>query len=528
MKEHRLAILSLLALVLWACTPPPPPSLQGLQGHVFTSPSAGGQPVHGAKVVAKVGNKTLEATTGLDGSFSLQIPGNAQTFTLTVIPPAGQGMAALTYENVPVAAYKSPYGAASEMNIYLPAPASRTLPGYPTRTGYVAGTVTLNGDPVASATPRGSSQLFDPPAPCEDGLVVFGGSRTVTTDNSGQYQIPVASTNNLYAVSGSLWAGNYMGTDTGNCNTATEYYWSEFQYIPEIRVYLNGSTTSQDVTLEAFDPGTNPSRVVSLQVTHDYSGLSGFHFDPNDSNWNAYAVSIPSFVHAIHSGEVELGQYYFLGQTTKTVRVYNIPPGTTAQQIAFLHRALRLDPNTSQLKGRSWVYQWRDGTNLSQGLTAKFLDTPKPQVNDGANLGTNPTLSWSPVSGAKVYVVSVYDAQGALVWAGFTPNTSVTVPVSLQSGVTYFWDIYTNDQTEMLDYIGMDPAALQARLYVDLNHYPRLKHLQTSPVNRYRGELARVLREALGYLPGPQAAYQNLLQNGYRESVSETRSFTVQ
>ncbi len=520
MKGYGWAALSLVALGLWACTPPP----QGLYGHVFTSPGAGGQPVHGATVVAKVGNQTVQATTGLDGSFTLQIPGSAQAFTLTVIPPGGQGMAALTYENVPVSAYKSPYGAASEMNIYLPAPASRALPGYPTRTGYVAGTVTLNGSPVASTTPRTLSQLFQPPAPCEDGLVVFGGSRTVTTNASGQYQIPVASTNNLYAASGSLWAGNYTGTDTGNCSTATEYYWSAFQYIPQVRVYLNNSTSSQNVALESFDPGTNPNRVTLLQVTHDYSGLSGFNFN----NRSAFAVSVPSFAHAIHSGEVELGQYYFLGQTTKTVRVYRIPSGTTAQQISLLHTALRLDPATSQLKDLSWVYQWRDGTNLNQGLTATFLDTPKLQVDDGASLGANPTLSWSPVNGAKVYVVSVYDAQGALVWAGFTPNTSTTVPISLQSGATYFWDVYTNDQTEMLDYIGMDPTALQARLYLELERYPRLRHLRASPVNRYRGELAWAFRENLGHLPGPQAAYQNLLQNGYRESVSETRSFTVQ
>lgn len=524
MKKRWPAILGLLGFTLWACTPPPP---QNLQGQVFTSPSAGGQPVHGAKVVVKVGNQSVQTTTGLDGSFTVSIPGSAQTFTLTVIPPAGQGMAALTYEAVPMAAYKSPYGAASELNIYLPAPSSKTLPGYPARTGYVAGTVTLNGNPVASATPRSPSQLFDPPQPCEDGLVIFGGFRTVTTDGSGQYQIPVTSTNNLYAASGSLWAGNYTGTDTGDCNTATEYYWSQFQYIPEVRVYLNGSTTAQNVDLEAFEPGTNP-KVATLQVSHDYSGLTGFNFNPSDPGWNAFSVTVPSFVHAIHSGEVELGQYYYLGQTTKTVRVYKIPSGSTAQQIAFLHTALRLDPNTYQLKGFSQVYQWQDGTTLSQNLTAAFLDTPKLQVGDGASLGANPTLSWNPVNGAKVYVVSVYDDQGALVWAGFTPNTSITVPATLQSGATYFWDVYTDDQTETLDYIGTDPAALQARLYLELERYPRLRHLQASSANHYRGELAQVFRENLGYLPGPQAAYQNLLQNGYRESLSETRSFTVQ
>jgi hypothetical protein len=113
-------LLSGLALGLLACSPPP----QTLQGKVYTSPSAGGQPVHGAKVVVRAGNQTQEVLTGLDGSFQLRMPGSAQTFNLTVIPPKGQGMAALTYEEVPVAAYRSPYGAASEMNIYLPAPAS--------------------------------------------------------------------------------------------------------------------------------------------------------------------------------------------------------------------------------------------------------------------------------------------------------------------------------------------------------------------------------------------------------------------
>lgn len=523
MKKTPFAALGLSLLSLWACTSPP----QGIQGNVFTSPAAGGQPVHGAKVIAQVGTQRVETTTNLNGGFSLQIPGSAQTFSLTVIPPKGQGMAALTFEEVPLSAYRSSYGAASEMNIYLPAPPSRTLPGYPSRTGYLVGTVSLGGQPVASSTPRDLSRLFDPPAPCEDGLVVFGGSRTVTTNAIGQYQIPIASTNNLYAVSGSLWAGNYTGTDTGNCNTATEYYWSTFQYVPEIRVYLNGGTTPQNVSLEPFDPGANP-RVTTLQVAHDYSGLTGFTFDPANPVWNAFALTVPSFAHAISSGEVELGQYYFFGTMSKTLRVYAIPSGASSQQIALAHLALRFDPQTLAIKEFSRVYQWRDGTNLTQGLTASFLDTPKLQVAEGANLGPNPTLSWSAVNGAKVYVVSVYDAQGALVWAGFTPTTSMAVPIPLQSGAAYSWDVYTDDQTEILDYIGMDPAALQARLYLDLDRYPRLQGLKTLPIHRYRGELAQAFRESLGLVPGPQAAYQNLLQKGYRESVSETRSFTMQ
>lgn len=521
MKKAWFLLIGLSLPTLWACTPPP----QGIQGHVFTSPRAGGQPVHGAKVIAQVGNRRVETTTGLDGRFSLQVPGNAQTFSLTVIPPEGQGMAALTFAEVPLSAYRSPYGAASEMNIYLPAPPSRTLPGYPIRAGFLTGTVTLGGQPVASSTPRNPNQLFDPPIPCEDGLVIFGGFRTVTTDASGQYQIPVASTNNLYAASGSLWAGNYTGTDTGDCQTATEYYWSHFQYMPDAWVYLNGSQTQQDLALEAFDPQANPSRVTILEVTHDLSGLSGYYPDLNSPQWNAFSFSIPSFAHAIHSGEIELGQYYYLGETRKALRVYKIPSGVNSQQISLFSVALRFNSDF-QVLDFSLAFHWRDGTNLGTPLTVAFLDTPKLGVADGATLGSTPTLSWNPVSGGKVYMVSVYDGEGNLVWAGFTPRTSITLPMPLKSGTTYFWDVYTDDQTDMLDYIGMDPATLQARLYVDLNHLARLRQLKASPVNHARGELAKAYRESLGYIP--QGAYQGLLQNGYRESVSEIRSFRVQ
>jgi len=498
---------------------------------VYTSPRAGGQPVHGAKVVVRAGNQTQEVLTGLDGSFQLRIPGNAQTFNLTVIPPKGQGMAALTYEEVPVAAYRSPYGAASEMNIYLPAPASSLLPGYPARRGFIQGTLTLNGTPVESTTPRPAdfSKLFDPPQPGEDGLVVFGGFRTVTTGTGGAYTIPVVSTNNLYALSGSLWAGNYTGTDTGDPNTATEYFWSHFQYIPEVRVYLGASspfpTTSQDVALEAFDPASNP-RVTLLPVQHDYSALGGFTLDPSNPDWNALAFSVPSFVHAIHSGEVELGQYYFLGESTKSLRVYKIPQGAASQQIQVLHVALRFD-ESFQVKDLSLVYTWRDGTNLDQAITARFLDTPKLAVADGATLSSTPTLSWQGVSGAKIYVVGVYDGDGNLVWAGITPKTSTTIPFPLASGATYFWDVYTNDQDELVDYIGKSPEAIQARLHLNLGHLAKLERLRPSPVNAYREKVARALMEA-GQTPMPEAAYQRLLQNGYRESVSETRTFTVQ
>ncbi|WP_105318314.1 hypothetical protein [Thermus tenuipuniceus] len=472
----------------------------------------------------QVGNSTLKTTTGLDGSFSLTLPGGVSTFTLTVIPPAGQGIAAQTFAEVPLSAYRSPYGTASEMNIYLPAPASKILPGYPARTGTITGNVTFNNQPVASTTPRNLTQLFNPPQPCENGLVVYGGGRTVTTSPSGSYQIPISSTNNLYAASGSLWAGNYTGTDTGNCQTATEYYWAQFQLIPEVRVYLNGTSTSQNVALEAFDPQSNP-RVTTLAVSHDYGALTGFNFNPTSPSWNAFSLSTASFAHAIHSGDIELGQYYFRGQTTKNLRVLALPPTDVSQQITVQSHAVRLSAAESILDYSS-VQQWRDGSNLSQALTVSFLDTPKLTVNDGATLGPNPTLSWTQVSGGQVYVVSVYDQTGNLVWVGYTPKTEIALPIPLSSGTTYSWDVSTDDQTGMLEYIGMDPSALQARLYLDPAHYPRLKGYKGSTVNQARGRMAQAFLERLGYVP--QGAYQNLLQRGYRQSVSETRTFLVQ
>lgn len=482
--------------------------------------------MHGARVVVRSSNHTIEAVTALDGSFRIQIPGGGQTFTLSVIPPSGQGLAALTYEDVPLSAYRSEYGAASELNIYLPGPPSRTLPGYPARTGYVSGQVTLNGNPVVSSTPRSANQLFDPPMPGEDGLVVFGGGRVVTTDATGSYSIPVVSTNNLFAASGSLWAGSYTGTDTGDFQTATEYYWSAFGYIPEVRVYLGASSpypaTVQDIGLESFDG----PKVVPLEVRHDYTRLTGFVTDPQNQDWNAFGVSIPYFIHAIHSAEIELGQYYYLGQSAKSLKIYALPSGATSQQIQVVSSALRFDPSSFQILDLSRAYHWRDGTNLTQPLVVPFLDTPKLSLQDGITLSSRPILTWQGVAEGRVYVVSVYDDQGRLVWAGFTPNTSITVPVPLTSGSTYTWDVYTDDQTELLDYIGFDPAGLQARLAIDLERHPRLKDLKDTPVNAYRRELARAFLERVGFIP--HAAYQRLLQNGYRESVSETRSFTVQ
>lgn len=125
-----------------------------------------------------------------------------------------------------------------------------------------------------------------------------------------------------------------------------------------------------------------------------------------------------------------------------------------------------------------------------------------------------------------MYVVSVYDQTGKLVWVGYTPKTEIALPISLSSGATYSWDVSTDDQTGMLEYIGMDPSALQARLYVNLDHYPKLKGYKGSTVNQARGRMVQAFLEGQGYVP--QGAYQNLLQRGYRQSVSETRTFSVQ
>ena len=52
-------------------------------------------------------------------------------------------------------------------------------------------------------------------------------------------------------------------------------------------------------------------------------------------------------------------------------------------------------------------------------------------------------LAWKPTTGARQYRVTVFDAEGSIMWEGATADTATVVPpsVTLSIGVAYWWRV---------------------------------------------------------------------------------------
>ncbi|WP_412028235.1 hypothetical protein [Deinococcus yunweiensis] len=555
-------------LALSSCGGPQPTTPDTkLEGNVYASPSAGGSPVGGARVTASLGSATQSVITGPDGHFSLTMNGaqTVQAFNITVEPPDSSNLVASSYFKVPLEAYRSQYGAASELNIYLNTTApSAPLPGAPAKRGCITGLLKdVGGQPVASNalevvdTPAGTSvprPLYPDcntefatipnfsaghallPQAGETGLVIYGGSRVVRTNAQGRYLMPVQTSQNLSGVSGSMWAGNYDGSDTGSLATANALYWSKFQYVPEVKALLNAvtpvgntATDTRDITLENFDPATN-SRVMNQSIRYDGSAVSR---QVDGATAGILVDTTASFEHAITSAALPLGEYFdedALG--TQDLRVMKLASGTNAQSIAVTSRLIRYDTKDFFIVGDSTFYGWRNGVNQGQPLNATYLAIPAPQAPAQAATGVSraPSMSWSAVPGGKVYQVALLrleeDDSATLAWVGYTPDTSLQVPLTLDANATYIWQVYTDDGTEMADYIGRDPLALEAARWKPTSALVKARTGE-SALNRWRGQAAQVIVQRTGSLPRPDAAYQNLQTTGYRDTNSQESIFTT-
>lgn len=549
-------------LALTACGPSQPPVAGAtIQGNVFASPSAGGAPVQGARVTVRVGDDTQSVSSDIGGHFSFELntPQTAQALTVTVEPPAESNLYAATYDSVTLEAYRSPYGAAGELNIYLgTTKPSAFLPGAAPRLGCLTGVLKdVDGTPLASnalevvPTAQGTfvpRPLYDDPTcaatitsipnflagyvslpqPGETGLVLYVGYVVVRTDAQGRYRLPLQSPQNLFAASGSMWAGNYDGTDTGNLKTANAFFWSKFQYLPEVPVFLSGATATQNLLLESFDPATNP-RVTTQTVQYDGSAVNRVG--------GAFEVeTVPSFEHALTSSALMLGQYYKDNPSgSDTLRVMRLGQGTRAQHISVVSTLTRYDPADSTFLGDSRFTGWRDGTNLGQPLGVNFLGIPDPQAPALDETGTSrtPTLTWSGVGGARLYQVVLFrslEDGPEPVWEGYTPGTSLTLPFALEANADYSWQIYANDSYDVTYVLGSDPVAMEASRWVSAGKLPRARG-DGSALNTWRGQAARAIWQATGAPPqrflGPADTYQNLLETGSREANSQEFTFTT-
>jgi hypothetical protein len=526
-------------------------NISHVRGRVHQTTRSGGSTLAGATVFLNFGEVKTSAITDVDGTFNIPVKGKPYGFDILVIPPVGAGLAALSYDSVPLSAYVSNLGASQELNIYLPGGPQAANPVAPPRWGCISGRV-LDTDgitPVVGATAglpnRTSPAACDGSRPAnlglavnnvrfgETGLVTYRGTQAVRSGAGGNFLMPVVSGFNSFATEGFVWAGNYTGSDTGNPATANEVYWSKFAYVPQVKTFINsGQTTNAgDLRLENFDPATNP-RVAAIQFSHDTSKLSGFDFSLTG---NALSLTNVSFESSITGGDVRLGQYFDFTGGPRNLRVYKIPSGAQAQTIITESQALELDA-AGNLSSFSVVNRWFNGTNLSRPATADFMATPILQspANGATGVSQNPRLTWKAVDRPALYGVTIYDAtSGAPILVTYTPETFLNIyQVKLAPG-EYLWDVTADENAQMLDYIAVGPEVLQAGRYLNLTSAGfKREGLKGSAINTWRGQLADSFVATQGFVPqtyggGGSNYIVKLLENGYRFSASQTYSFTV-
>ncbi len=522
-------------------------NIASIDGTVSQTPRTGANPINGVLVTLKHGNQNSSTSTGPTGRFSIPLTDNGtDTFTLTVVPPTGTPYVPSTLDDIPLAAYASEYSAAKEINLLLSGGPAVALPAYAPRWGCVAGKVfdgesAVVGSGPASAPVRTSPATCDGSAPAglstdpptglrlgEKGLVLYRGFQAVSTRQDGSYLMPAISTNNGFATEGSLWAGNYTGTD----EAGLEEYWSKFAYVPQAKVFLNkGQTnTAPDMHLEAFDPSTNPTKVVGVPMMHTTKDLEARGFIFSGETADSFSYTDVLFSNAITSGDIALGSYYDFTQP-HTIRAYKIPAGKEAQQIAFNNTALKFDA-AGNVAAFSEVQQWLDGTTINRSLNAFFMPVAGLNLpaNNAENVSRAPTLSWDSVWENKVYFVTVYDGTtGKPVWEIATPHTSVTLPMNLAADADYLWDVATYEQYDIGDVVGVSREAMQANRHLDMSrlmtHAPK-KNMRESVINHWRGELASSFVSAFGSVPQTDLrAFQLLKWRDWRISASETFAF---
>lgn len=532
-------------------------NISHVKGRVYQTPRSGGSTLAGATIILNFGQVKATATSGVDGSFKIPVKGKPWGFDILVIPPPGNmGLRALSYDSVPLSAYVSNLGASRELNIYLPGGPQALNPVAPPRFGCITGrlvdtdgTTPVVGIPLPGSTapsrtsptacngsrPSGLSLAAVPLRLGETGLLTYRGIQGVISGAGGNFLMPVISSFNSFATEGFVWAGNFTGTDTGNPATASEFFWSKFAYLPQVKTFINNgqiTNLADPIRLQNFDPASNPN-VATTPFSHDTSALTsgGFDFSPTG---NALSLTEVSFEPSVTGGSITLGTYFDFTAGPRNLRIYKIPTGKQGQTIATESQALKFD-ESGNLAAFSVVYRWFNGTNLTANK-ADFMAVPVLQTpaNGATNVSRNPRLSWKAVDRPAVYTVTLYDGDtGAPILTTYTPETFLNIyQIKLEPNKVYFWDVAADENAQMIDFISVDPDAQLAARYVDLNTLNAFRNTryQSNKVNNWRGQVAEAFLNAVGYVPqtgwSPGSTWLvQSLEKGYRFSGSEAFAF---
>jgi hypothetical protein len=208
-----------------------------------------------------------------------------------------------------------------------------------------------------------------------------------------------------------------------------------------------------------------------------------------------------------------------------------IADGVQAQNIEITSRAVNLKTGAN-----SSITNWRDGTNLTQALNAKFLAIPSIQspAIGATNVSTWATLSWKGVPGARLYATYIVDAKTqALVWLAYTERTSISLPYELAANTKYIWGVDTDDSYSLGDIFGTSPTTIAAGQWLNTDGIFKLRGRNIeNAMNTWRGNLAAGYLERDGALPSAGIGKdtrpgQGLTTRGFRSSSSESASFTT-
>ncbi|MBN1638018.1 MAG: carboxypeptidase regulatory-like domain-containing protein [Ignavibacteriales bacterium] len=228
--------------------------------------------------------------------------------------------------------------------------------------------------------------------------------------------------------------------------------------------YKAGYTTSSTPTFTLSSTITNLSRTVNL-TTVKGGTLTGK----------------VSFLAISYSGTVDVS---LLDHFTRTpipglttnldananYTISQIPPGQYMAWASFKNDGYVMDPD--------WIYKNPNGLYLSyesdSTKTRNFSVTGAITLNSPTNSATSlipvtittttPTFSWNAYPSAKEYIIEVRDMSGNIIWGGYNttngfinhqqiPSSTTSVvynfdgsaTTALQSGKTYQWKIYADD-----------------------------------------------------------------------------------
>jgi hypothetical protein len=372
--------------------PTPQPTTGTVSGKVTNSSSQG---ISGAQVIVFNANTNapigVTTATGADGSYSISLP--AGTYYIKIY---SQGYQSVPPPGMSAIPFTISPGNTTTSNLQM-------IASTVTNGGWITGNVSVSG--------AGKSGVL---------IIAHSGSNgySSVSDASGNYTIY-----NVPAASGYTVNAFIVGFNSDSVQSVT--------------VAQGAVTSNINLNLAA---GATGSVTGSIQ----FNAVTGKQVD----------VSLVN----PYTKETIPGLSTFTTGSQFTYTFSNVPNGLYLGRASFKNDSIVTDPE--------WIYQHgQPYVTVSGGsATLNFTCTNSIVLNSPTNVGTSivpvtagatPTFTWTAYPSTSKYAIEVSDANGTIVWGGFTGSGSAYAPVitttstsilyagpSLSAGQIYRWRIY--------------------------------------------------------------------------------------